>query len=81
MYDKHSYMHTHCSHLTDLAYELCAMLCLGLHGGDLVAELCLVLCNPTDCGPPGSYVRGILQARILEWVDIAFCRGSSQPRD
>ena len=26
-------------------------------------------------------VRGILQARILEWVAFAFSRGSSQPRD
>ena len=26
-------------------------------------------------------VRGILQARILEWVDFPFSRGSSQPRD
>ena len=24
---------------------------------------------------------GILQARILEWVDMAYSRGSSQPRD
>ena len=24
------------------------------------------LCDPTDCGPPGSSVHGILQARILE---------------
>ena len=23
-----------------------------------------------DCGPPGSFVHGILQARILEWVAI-----------
>ena len=23
-----------------------------------------------DCNPPGSSVRGILQARILEWVAI-----------
>jgi len=28
----------------------------------------------------GSSVHGILQARILEWVDIPFSRGSSQPR-
>ena len=34
-----------------------------------------------DCGPPGSSVHGILQARILEWVAIPFSRGSSQPRD
>ena len=26
------------------------------------------LCNPTDWGPPGSSVHGILQARTLEWV-------------
>ena len=32
------------------------------------------------CSPPGSSVRGILQARILEWVAIPFSRGSSWPR-
>ena len=31
--------------------------------------------------PPGSSVHGILQARILEWVAIAFSRGSSWHRD
>ena len=30
---------------------------------------------------PGSSVRGILQARILEWVAMPSCRGSYQPRD
>ena len=34
-----------------------------------------------DCSPPGSSVHGILQARTLEWVAIAFSRGASQPRD
>ena len=34
-----------------------------------------------DCSLPGSYVHGILQARILEWVAILFSKGSSQPRD
>ena len=28
------------------------------------------LCNPMDCGPPGSPVHGILQARTLEWVVV-----------
>ena len=28
-----------------------------------------------DCGPPGSSVHGILQARILEWVAISSSRG------
>ena len=31
-------------------------------------QLCLTLCDSMDCGPPGSSVHGILQARILEWV-------------
>ena len=34
-----------------------------------------------DCNLPDSSVPGILQARILEWVDIPFSRASSQPRD
>ena len=34
-----------------------------------------------DCSLPDSSVHGILQARILEWVAIAFSKGSSQPRD
>ena len=29
-------------------------------------------CDPVDCGPPGSSVHGILQARILEWVANSF---------
>ena len=46
-----------------------------------VAQSCPTLCDPMDCSPPGSFVHGILQARILEWVAISFSRGSSQPRD
>ena len=47
----------------------------------LVVQSCMTLCNPMDCSPPGSSVHGILQARILEWAAIPFCRGLSQPRD
>ena len=47
----------------------------------LVAQSCPTLCNPMDYRPPGSSVHGILQARILEWVVIAFSRGHSWPRD
>ena len=39
------------------------------------------LCDPMDHSLPGSSARGILQARILEWVVMSFSRGSSQPRD
>ena len=35
-------------------------------------QSCLTLCNPIDCSLPGSYVHGILQARILEWVAMTF---------
>ena len=46
-----------------------------------VVQSCLTLCDPVDCSPPGSSVRGILQVRILEWVAISSSRGSSRPRD
>ena len=46
-----------------------------------VSQECLTLCNPRDCSPLDSSVHGIPQARILEWVDISFSKGSSQPRD
>ena len=35
-------------------------------------QLCLTLCDLIDGSPPGSPVPGILQARTLEWVAIAF---------
>ena len=43
----------------------------------LVTQLCLTLCDCMGCGPPGSPAQGILQARILEWVAIAFSMRSS----
>ena len=47
----------------------------------LVAQSCPTLCDPTDCGPAGSSVHGISQARILEWVTIFSSRGiSPEPR-
>ena len=45
----------------------------------LVAQLCPTLCKPMDCRLPGSSVRGILQARVLEWLALPVSRGSSQP--
>ena len=35
-------------------------------------QSCPTLCNPIDGSPPGSPVHGILQAKTLEWVAIAF---------
>ena len=44
-------------------------------------QSCPTLCNPMDYSPPGSFVYGILQARILERVTIPFYRGYCRPRD
>ena len=46
-----------------------------------VAQSSPTLYDPVDCGPLGSSIQGILQARILEWVAISFSRGSPRPRD
>ena len=47
----------------------------------LAAQSGLTLGDSMDCGPPGSSVHGIFQARKLEWVAIPFSRRSSQSRD
>ena len=41
----------------------------------------MILCDPMDSNTPGSSVHGIFQARILKWVAISCCRGSSPPGD
>ena len=40
-----------------------------------VVSLCLTLSDPMDCSLPGSSIHGIFQARVLEWVAIAFSNG------
>ena len=45
-------------------------LCIYLFAKSL--QLCQTLRDPIDGSPPGSPVPGILQARTLEWVAIAF---------
>ena len=44
-----------------------------------LSRSCPTLCDPMDCSLPGSSVRGIFQARILEWGAISFSRWSSNP--
>ena len=46
--------------------------CMKVKSESEVAQSCLILSNPMDCSPPGSNVRGIFQARVLEWCAIAF---------
>ena len=45
------------------------------------AKLCPTLCDSMHCGPQGSSVHGLLQARILKRVAMPYSRGSSWPRD
>ena len=49
-----------------------------LHKGILLShacakllQSCMTLYDPMDCSPPGSSVRGISQARILEWLSCS----------
>ena len=37
-----------------------------------VTQSHLTLSNPMDCNLPGSSIHGIFQARVPEWVAIAF---------
>ena len=44
-----------------------------------VIQSCLTLCDIMSYSLPGSSVHGIFQARILEWVAIAFSRDPPDP--
>ena len=57
------------------------VLCVYMRYMYLVTQSCPTLWDPMDHSLPGSSVRGILQARILEWVATSYSRGSSRPRD
>ena len=49
--------------------EIKELISLWLILGVVFLKNCVWLfCDPMDCGPPGSAVPGILQARILEWL-------------
>ena len=45
--------------------------CMKVRSESEVAQSCPTLSDPMDCSPPGSSVRGIFQARVLEWGAIA----------
>ena len=46
--------------------------CMKVKSESEVAPLCPTISDPTDYILPGSSVRRIFQARVLEWVAIAF---------
>ena len=46
--------------------------CMKMKSESEVVQSCLTLCDPMDCSPPGSSIRGVFQARVLERGAIAF---------
>ena len=46
--------------------------CMKVKSESEVTQLCPTLNDPMDCSLTGSSVHGIFQARVLEWVAIAF---------
>ena len=46
--------------------------CMKVKSESEVAQSCPTLRDPMGCSPPGSSIHGIFQARVLEWVAIAF---------
>ena len=46
--------------------------CMKVKSESEIAQSCPTLSNPMDCSLPDSSIHGIFQARLLEWVAIAF---------
>ena len=46
--------------------------CMKVKSESDIAQSCPTLSDPMDCRLPGSSIHGIFQARVLEWVAIAF---------
>ena len=55
----------------------CLLQCRKVKSESKVTQSCLTLRNPMDCSLPGSSVHGIFQARVLEWVAIAFSHSNA----
>ena len=49
--------------------------CMKVESESEVTQSCLTLSDSMDCSLPGSSIHGIFQARVLEWVAIAFSAG------
>ena len=46
--------------------------CMKVKSESEVTQSCPTLSDLMDCSLPGSFIHGIFQARVLEWVAIAF---------
>ena len=49
--------------------------CMKVKSESEIAQSCPTLSDPMDCSLPGSSIHGIFQARVLEWVAVAFSMG------
>ena len=54
--------------------------CIKVKSESEVAQSCTAPSNPMDCSLQGSSIRGIFQARVLEWVAIAFSNWLARKR-
>ena len=45
--------------------------CMKVKSESEVAQSCPTLSDPMDHSPPGSFVHGIIQSKVLEWAAIA----------
>ena len=48
--------------------------CMKVKSESEVTQSCPTPSDPMDCSLPGSSIHGIFQARVLEWVAIAFSK-------
>ena len=51
-------------------------LCMKVKSESEVTQLYPTRSDPMNCSLPGSSILGIFQARVLEWVAIAFSKGN-----
>ena len=52
--------------------------CMKVKSESEVTQSCPTFSDPLDCSPSGSSIHGIFQARVLEWVAIAFSKNKWQ---
>ena len=50
--------------------------CVKVKSESDVAQSCQTLGDPMDCSLPGSSIHAVFQARVQEWVAIAFSKGN-----
>ena len=70
----------YCSFLKKFYVCVCVCVCARARAC-MHIQSCPTLCDPVNHSLLGFSVCGVFQARILEWGDISYSRGSSGPKD